>query len=170
MNEIEKAKEIKAMERVWKVYTHPLYMQNLRKNQEMESDRIFCKHDMEHFINVARLAYIFKLERQYLPTKEIIYVTALLHDIGKWKQYQEGIPHEIASAQIAEEILDALRFGQKEKKMIVDAILSHRNGREKSELAEIIYDGDKISRNCFSCEAQEACNWKEEKKNQRILW
>lgn len=168
MNNIEK--EQKNMERVWKIYTHPLYVKNLKKNQEIEMDRIFCKHNIEHFMDVARLAYIFKLERQYSVEKELIYITALLHDVGKWQQYEEGIPHEIASAQIAEQILTILKFGQEEKKQIVDAILSHRDGKGAGELAEILYDADKMSRDCFACQVSGQCNWKEEKKNKKIRW
>lgn len=170
MDFIQKKEEKKYMERVWKIVTHPLYVQNIEKNRKVEEERIFCKHDMNHFMNVARLAYIFKLERNYKVSKEEIYITAMLHDIGKWKQYLEGIPHEAASAEIAKEILDDIGFSETEKEQIVRAILAHRKGGGEGELAEVIYDADKLSRDCFSCMAEEACNWSEEKKNKKILW
>ena len=121
-------------------------------------------------MNVARLAYIFKLERNYKVSKEEIYATAMLHDIGKWQQYQEGIPHEVASAEIAETILDETGFSAEEKERMVAAILAHRKGTGESELAEIIYDADKLSRDCFTFRAEMQCNWSEEKKNKKILW
>ena len=84
MDLIQKKEELEYMERVWKIFTHPHYVQNMDKNRKAEADRIFCRHDVDHFMNVARLAYIFKLERNYEVSKEEIYATALLHDIGKW--------------------------------------------------------------------------------------
>ena len=82
------------MEKVQKLYRHPLYQECLEKNKKAEETRIFCKHGMEHFMDVARIAYILSVDRAYAISKEIIYVAALLHDIGKWKQYEDGTPHE----------------------------------------------------------------------------
>ncbi len=191
MRQEKKQLEMKNMSRVDAVFSHPDYMKNLRKNEEAERDQEFCHHDMEHFLNVARLGYIFSMERGYEIPKEEIYAAALLHDIGKWRQYQEGIPHEEASAVIAGQILQDAGFSQAERKRILYAIQNHRKplweqpetnaemnaeinvrSKEKSEmlLAQILYDADKMSRNCFLCNAQELCDWDEEKKNQKLLW
>ena len=170
MDKVQKEEELKKMERVWKVFTHPLYVQNLEKNNIAEKDRIFCTHGMEHFLTVARLAYIFKLERNYNVSKEKIYITALLHDIGKWQQYQEGIPHEISSADIAEVIMKDLCFSEEEREEILHAIRTHRKGDGRTRLAEILYDADKVSRDCFACGAEGSCNWSDEKKNKKIIW
>lgn len=170
MDLIRKQEEQADMERVWKIVTHPLYVQNMEKNKKAEIERKFCRHDMEHFMNVARLAYIFKLERKYKVSKEEIYATAMLHDIGKWQQYLEKVPHEVASAEIAETILDETGFSEEEKERILPAILAHRKGNGTGELAEVIYDADKLSRDCFVCRVEAECNWSEEKKNKRILW
>lgn len=191
MQQEKKQLEMKNMSRVDAVFSHPDYIENLRKNEEAERDQEFCHHDMEHFLNVARLSYIFSMERGYEIPKEEIYAAALLHDIGKWRQYQEGIPHEEASAVIAEQILRDTGFSQAERERILYAIQNHRKplweqpetkaeinveinvkSKEKSEmrLAQILYDADKMSRNCFLCNAQELCDWDGEKKNQKILW
>ncbi len=170
MNKTRKIQELEKMERVWCIFTHPFYIQYLKKNKECEKERIFCKHDMAHFLDVARLAYILNLERNYRVEKEMIYATALLHDIGKWRQYEEKIPHEVASAEISEEILKDCGFEEKERADIIRAIRGHRKGIEKGKLAEILYDADKLSRPCFACEAEKECNWSEEKKNKQIGW
>lgn len=187
MRQEKKQLEMKNMSRVDAVFSHPDYIENLRKNEETERNREFCHHDMEHFLNVARLGYIFSMERGYEISKEEIYAAALLHDIGKWKQHQEGIPHEEASAVIAERILLDAGFSQAEKERILYAIQNHReplweqsepkaeiNAKSKEQpeiqLAQILYDADKMSRNCFLCHAQEQCDWSAEKKNQQILW
>ena len=170
MNKTRKIQELEKMERVWRIFTHPFYIQNLKKNKECETERIFCKHDMAHFLDVARLAYILNLERNYRVEKEMIYATALLHDVGKWRQYEEKIPHEVASAEIAEEILKDCGFEEEERADIIRAIRGHRKGIEEGKLAEILYDADKLSRPCFACEAEKECNWSEEKKNKQIGW
>lgn len=51
------------MKRVQAVWEHPLYQQNLKDLTRLEADRVFCRHTPEHFLVVARLAYIFALER-----------------------------------------------------------------------------------------------------------
>ena len=42
--------------------------------------------------------------------------------------------------------------------------------QDKWQLAEILYDADKISRACYTCPAEKDCNWSGEKKNQKIIW
>lgn len=69
------------MTRVQAIWQHPLYQKHLNALTRLESDRIFCRHTPEHFLDVARLAYIFALERNLDCSRELIYCTALLHDI-----------------------------------------------------------------------------------------
>ena len=78
------------MTRVNAIWQHPLYQQNLKDLIHLEADRIFCRHTPEHFLDVARLAYIFALERGLNCSRELIYCTALLHDIGRVRQYMDG--------------------------------------------------------------------------------
>ena len=89
------------MDRIDKILKHDLFIENLKKNQAAEADRRFCRHDMAHFLDVARIGTIINLEENLGISKEVIYGAALLHDIGKHRQYGEGIPHEQASAQIS---------------------------------------------------------------------
>lgn len=161
------------MERVQRIYVHPLYQECLKKNKKAEKTRVFCKHNMEHFMDVARISCLLSIERGYQIAKEEIYAAALLHDIGKWEQYENGTPHEKASAKYAEIILGQAGFTKDESERVVGAILKHRKkseGEEEDFLAEILYDADKLSRACYACEAKEQCNWSEEKKNQKIIW
>lgn len=132
-----------------------------------EEGRRFCHHDMGHFLDVARLAMIFALqEGQPLP-EEMIYAAALLHDIGRWRQYEDGTPHEKASALLAPEILVESGFTKEETEQILSAILNHRNAAVKKDrtLDGILYRADKMSRSCFCCEAEKECDWKGDKKN-----
>ncbi len=160
------------MKAIEEIRNHPLYVESYKKLEHAEQERIFCCHQMEHLLDVARIAYIKSLEQKLEIRKEVIYAAALLHDIGKYRQYTEGIPHEKASAEIAEVILNELSeelFSETEKASILRAILGHRRPREDMEdmeaLERLIYTSDKQSRNCFACKVQEECDWDVGKKN-----
>jgi len=155
------------MKRIDKILSHDLFISNLRKNNMAEADRCFCRHNIEHFLDVARIAVIINLEENMGVDKELIYAAALLHDIGRHVQYQEGTPHEEESSRIAPKILQECGFDDCETGVITDAILNHRCAESAGErnLRGLLYRGDKASRACFACEAQSLCNWKQEKKN-----
>ena len=44
--------------RVRQIVTHPLYQQEFSALQKAEQERIYCKHTMEHFLDVARICHI----------------------------------------------------------------------------------------------------------------
>ncbi|MCP1102817.1 uncharacterized protein M2454_002372 [Aequitasia blattaphilus] len=158
------------MDRVNQILNHPLYREALKEIQTLEKDRIFCKHNISHFLDVARLGEIQNLKEELDLDVELIYATALLHDIGRHKEYLHQIPHEEASAGIAEEILNDLSYTDNEKEQIKEGILNHGNERMKGDksLAGLIYRSDKLSRACFACEAEQQCNWSETKKNKQL--
>ena len=100
----------------------------------------YCRHGMEHFLDTARIAYIRSLEETIPVSKDQIYAAALLHDIGKWQQYEDGTPHEIASARIASCILKDIVttaeafpggawFSPEDIRQILTAIRGHRTLR-----------------------------------------
>lgn len=158
------------MERVNRIIRHPLWTGALLQIEELEKDRRFCRHDLDHFLHVARMAYIENLEQSLDIPKEHIYAAALLHDIGRGLQYEKGIPHDQASAALAQGILTDCGFGEEEKGAIIDAICAHRRPEtaKGNDLPGLIYRADKKSRNCFHCPAEKECNWSREKKNTYI--
>ncbi len=158
------------MERINEISDHPLWRLHITQLKEVEKNRIFCKHGIEHLLDVARIAYIENLEQNCGISKEIIYAAALLHDIGRFLQYSQGISHEEAGVKLAEKILKDCSFNQEESKEIISAIASHRRVQTKQEqnLAGLIYRADKLSRMCIFCPAFSECNWSEEKKNKKI--
>lgn len=155
------------MDRINQICAHPRWNECVEHIRVLEQDRIFCRHDTAHFLDVARLAYIENLEQGLGFSKDLIYAAALLHDIGRHLQYTKGIPHEQASAAQAELILTDCGFSSQERETILEAILQHRDQDTKSGsgLAGLIYRADKASRACLFCAARPACNWSEEKKN-----
>ncbi len=158
------------------------YKSYLKRLEEFESDRVFCRHNLEHFAAVARIAYIHVLEEGLLDyeyndlsyeneksnkklcdgkasnklydeetnnkpcdekvynklydekncgmliSKDLIYFTSLLHDIGRVFEYENGTSHDEASALIAAEFLKKSMFSEIQKKLILDCIRGHRGG------------------------------------------
>ncbi len=179
------------VDRVNRILKHKLYLEYIEKIKGYEQDRRFCKHDTGHFLDVCRLAEIDwlnqriqKIEQGYghaaehditgtdllLIRREYIYAAGLLHDIGRWQEYESGVRHELASAGLAPEILRECGFSEKEIKIIIVAILNHRNSEiiEELSLAGMIYRADKNSRPCYICEAEKECDWSVAKKNLEI--
>ena len=114
-------------------------MSDLAKKEE---DRIFCIHDIEHCLDVARISYILAFENGIKIDKEIVYGAALLHDIGRAISVEN---HEIESVKTAREISSELK-----------------------DLSDILAVADKISRQCYSCKAIDQCYWSDSKKNMEI--
>ena len=85
------------MSRIDRIIQNPQYVDTLKRLQVLETDRIFCRHDISHFMSVARLMWIEVLEQQLAVDREVVYAAALLHDIGRVAQVEHGIPHEQAS-------------------------------------------------------------------------
>ena len=160
------------MERIDKIIKHDFFIKNVDKNMAAEAHRCFCRHDMVHFLNVARIGVILNLKEQQGIEEELIYAAGLLHDIGKHLQYSQGIPHEQASAELAPAILKDCGFDKEETGVIVKAIRAHRDSASASAggLTGILYRADKASRACFFCKSEQECNWKGDKKNLLIKY
>jgi len=157
------------MERFNYILNDEKYMYYLKRNKVFEKSRKFCKHNLKHFLDVGRIAYLINLEENLGFEKEIIYTTAILHDIGKSYQYEKGIPHEVASFEIAIEFLEKYKFSEYEINLIRQGILGHRD-KTSEGFSGLIYKSDKLSRLCITCKAKNECNWSEEKKNLRIYY
>jgi uncharacterized protein len=157
------------MENINIILNNKEYKQALEKLSEYEKNREFCNHTIEHFIDVSRIAYIMVLEEKLNVSKEVIYAIGLLHDIGRVKQYEEGIHHDIASVEMSKEILKETSLTDEEINIILNGIANHRKESD-NKLEEIIYKADKLSRQCFNCKAEKECYWSSEKKNFKITY
>ncbi len=103
--------------------------------------------------------------------KEILYVTALLHDIGRCSKYEETMNHRDAGPIIARPILERIGFSYGEIGDICDAIKKHGTlPEDEYSLAGILYRADKLSRLCFDCKSSDKCNWDEEKKTASLIY
>lgn len=163
------------MPRVEAVWRHPVFQREYIRLVKLERDRVFCRHDLRHLMDTARIMWARNLELELGIDREVIYTTALLHDIGKAAQYEGAGEHEIVGAAIAAEILDDLparrAFTLEEREMMLTAIRGHRRLREGAEpLERLLFQADKASRTCFACpeDARARCSWSDAKKNLSI--
>lgn len=162
--------------RYQQIIKHKQYQSHLEQIKAYEVDRIFCKHDLSHFVDVARIAYILCLENkivlQGFDLKDIIYAAAMCHDIGRHIEYMNDISHEIASAQLCVDILQDVGYSKGEIDLIVDIILSHRSKtlNEQKSIQAFFNQADKLSRACFNCHVSGECNWDINKKNIEIKY
>lgn len=157
------------MNNIDKILNDRLYKESLEKLKFYEKDREFCNHTIEHFMDVARIAYIMALEENIEVSKEVVYAIGLLHDIGRVKQYEDGIDHDLASVEMSKIILSKTEFDEEEINIILNGIAKHRS-KSDNKLEEIIYKADKLSRQCFNCKAEKECYWSKEKKNFKISY
>lgn len=165
------------MERYNLILKNQIFQEKMEKLAVLEEDRIFCRHDYTHLLDVCRIAYILCLEKGMGISKDLIYAAGLLHDLGRVDEYEEGIGHHLAGAGVAEEILKQCRYTQDETVMVCDAIRNHRSETRESTvkdeadgetLGHLLYMADKKSRNCFCCKAYNRCKWNEERKNKGV--
>ena len=160
------------MKRCDNIINNPTYREYLRKNAEREKERRFCRHDMTHFFDTARIGYMLILENELDIPKYMIYAAALVHDIARCDE-NELLRHDEASARFAEKLLPQCGFTADETERIASAVRMHRQpDSEKGEftLGKVLYLADKLSRRCFECSAYSECNWAEDKKNNNISY
>ena len=150
------------MNRTDNILTHAMFIDYLGLIAAKEVTRKFCCHDLQHLIDTARITYILVLEsgdkvsKEF--TKDMIYAAALLHDIGRWQEYETGEDHAKVSCRLAEPILIDTGFSPEEIKIICTGILEHRKlPQDPSLLGELLYKADKLSRPCYSCVARCDC-------------
>lgn len=156
------------MDKINEILQNKIFKDNMIKLENLEVNREFCRHGINHSLDVARIAYILTLENRLDYSKEIIYAIALLHDIGRVMQYENGVSHHEGSVILAEEILKNTSYDDEEISIIIDAIKNHRNKENASEINKLIFKSDKLSRNCFICKSYDECYWDSNKKNNII--
>jgi len=146
--------------RVNLVIEHPLFKEYALKNAQAEEKRLFCKHGFEHGLAVARIAYIYLLEEGKTSlSKEVVYAAAVLHDLGRWREYETGEDHALVGAELVMPILLESGFNLEEVKVIVQGISEHcfDPKHELSLLGKALAYADDWARDCRSCISQKDC-------------
>ncbi|MCC8169541.1 MAG: HD domain-containing protein [Oscillospiraceae bacterium] len=166
---VGKVRNILSMRKCNNILNNEKFKKLMKQLEDAERDRIYCKHDITHLMDVARAGYIINLENDLGIPKEIIYGAALIHDIGRVAQYTDGIHHHEAGAKIAEEILPQCGYTEEETKLIAQAVREHRSIPERAEtLGDIIAAADKQTRMCMLCGEYDTCKWEEREKNTNL--
>ncbi len=156
---------IKAM-RYNMILRDELFIKRIKEIKKAEEERIFCKHGMDHLLSVARVATLIANDLGLNIRKDVIYATALLHDIGRWSEYESEMAHSRAGELYAREILIRTCYSKEEMDEILHAIRCHGEDTEEyGSLAWVLYKADKLSRECFNCKAYDECFWDEDRKN-----
>lgn len=158
------------MDKVNQLLNSPDYRTYLEEIETYEKDRKHCGHDLQHFLDVARIGYILVLEHGIEITKEVVYGYGLLHDIGRGAEYKTGEPHDTASVRLAGALLEKTDYTEEESTLIIRAIEHHRDAayEDLATFEGLMYKADKASRACYSCQAKMTCYWDPKKKNMRI--
>lgn len=180
------------MPRIHRILNNDKFNYYMDAIARLEKDRLFCGHDMDHLLSVARMMYIINLEEGLDLDKELIYSVALIHDLGRVDEYEKGIDHHTASSNIAEDLMKDADFSDEEIKMAQYAIKNHRTNRQGElicesdeetlplgggmdmtdrtiSLSNLLRYVDKKSRLCYLCDARNMCKWNEEKKNKKLF-
>lgn len=160
------------MERVNRILHNDRFMSYVHEIEVLEKERIFCRHNMEHFLAVARIGMELSYEEGLTVSKGMLYATALLHDVGRGVQYLTGEEHEVAGSKIATDILKECGYQQEEIEEICEAIAAHRDSsvREEQNLKGLLYRADKLSRGCYYCNAVKECHKADAKKNLKLKY
>lgn len=154
-----------------KIKQDPLYAECLSLNGHRERDRIFCRHDFQHMLSVSQISYkiicetgniecFARLERLPGPGEaaEVIRAAGLLHDMGRWVEYDTGEDHALAGAGLARQVMERAGFNKREIETAVRAIGEHRRGGPgASYLGRVLSLADILSRPCETCKARLEC-------------
>lgn len=160
---------IQHMERICALLEQPYYRRCLQEMEQLERGRIYCRHGLPHLLDVARIAALLAAERNASYPRDVIYAAALLHDVGRLKQYVTGEPHAQAGIIMARDILRDTAFTPEEQTEILEAIGGHQTGAAPDSLTQLLHEADQASRLCFVCPAADSCYWPEERKNHTVL-
>ncbi len=150
-----------------------VYLQTMGQIHEMEKKRIYCHHGFNHLLDVARISYIMNLEMGFGYEKEFLYLCALLHDIGRAKEYVTGVSHEEAGVMLARQLLEEIEYPKEQQALILNKVMNHRHAPTPQEgitKDNFFWFADKKARNCFACQAADSCNWPTEKRTMQVEW
>ena len=129
------------MDRVDRIIYNDEYRRLMETVRNKETDRIFCRHGLEHCLDVARIAYIMNIEQGYAIDREIIYAAALLHDVVE----DTEITFEDLTGEFPEEVVEALRYLTRDKSMnYFDYIRNIRKNpiAKKVKQADLLHNSD----------------------------
>lgn len=160
------------MKIVERLLNHPEFCTALDTIEHNETTRRFCRHGLEHFLDVARITWMLVLENKRPFKKESVYLAALLHDLGR---SVDNAKHDEESIRLAAHLLPECGADTALTKEILSAIGMHREKRavldlSQATLGELLAYADHKSRPCYRCKAANECYWDDTLKNHTITY
>lgn len=151
---------------------HPNFRAAIDTIEKNEVTRIFCRHGLDHCLDVARITWILSLENARPFDKETIYLAALLHDLGR---SVDNANHDKESMRLAAQLLPECGADATRTADILTAIGAHREKQAEidctqASLGELLAYADHKSRPCYRCPAVKDCYWDEQLKNHTIIY
>ena len=138
--------------------------EGLKRIEKIKSDHFYLKclslNSLRVISETVGLERFAGDERLSGPgqAEEVICAAGLLHDIGRWRQYDNGEDHALAGAGMAGEVLERAGFSGHEIKVITRAIREHRREAPgSSRLGRVLCLADDLSRPCKTCGARMDC-------------
>lgn len=155
------------------------YLDKLEIINDIEKDRIYCKHDKAHAIEVCKILTILSSRRELDNYKELSILMAYFHDVGRAFKYDGA--HDKCSSDFTRLLLAEYGYKKEDIELICYAISNH-SGRmyisdiynyidnnlmednTKDTWAKLLRIADQLSRNCYECDANDLCKWLTEEK------
>ena len=134
--------------------------------EKLESDREFCKHDLTHLIEVARIMLIINERENLNLDYNLIIGASLLHDLGRINGYKFNSDHHLEGQDLIKRILTECTYSKDEINKILSAISLHKSSSE-DKLSNTLFMADKLSRPCYTCKMKNECYWDNSLKNKR---
>lgn len=159
------------MKTVAALLAHPGFQARLAAIERKETTRRFCRHGLDHALDVARISWILALENGRAFDKETVYLAALLHDLGR---SEDDASHDAASVRLARTLLADCGASAETIADVCAAIGAHREKAAaidpaSASLGQLLAFADKKSRLCWRCAARDDCHWPEAAKNTTII-
>jgi len=158
--------ESDSMSRLNRIIENKDFGHYLEKIEQLERRRRFCRHGFDHALAVARIAYAYLLEQsqelpsvEYLP-RDVVYAAGLLHDIGRWIEYETGEDHAEAGSRLARSILQDSGYDVAEQACVLTAIREHRGHGQTglTRLGRALALADDWARDCRHCPVRDDCH------------
>lgn len=194
---MEKNKEIKKpskdpLDRINGIINNEEYQDWIVANNQAEYGSEYCRHGLEHALDVARISYELWLDNQGNPlAKDIVYAAGLLHDIGFWSKFENIDEHDDCDcgchehhnheheknaepetpfqvgASLAEDILFDAGYHPAVIAEITKAIINMETDA-KEGLSVVLRKANELSRPCFVCPMKNKCD--KNNKNLRLVY
>ena len=162
-----------------KILSDERYIDKLNTIDNIESNRCYCKHNITHSREVARILSDLSKERELDNYDELSMIMGYLHDIGRADDY-EGM-HNECSSEFARVLLEEYGLDEDSINLICYAIDNHSGrmpiddiykciqentveDRIEDTWAKLLRIADQLSRDCYKCEVASTCRWLPEER------